>query len=76
MTDNTLLKAIEVGLTNARHAYVHGNDRQCAALIAAVLHDYGLVLPVGVTIRAVDGGWLVQGDGVTTQQTEPREDAT
>jgi hypothetical protein len=62
--DGQLLKAIEVGLANARQAGAHYRDDLCADHVAATLTDYGLVLPVGVTIRSVEGGWLVQGDGV------------
>lgn len=51
-----LLTAIKVGLANA------GSDAGTAVTadhVAEVLHEYGLILPVGVTIGAV---WRVRQD--------------
>lgn len=48
--DDALLKAIRVGLENAGGR--EGLD-PIAGHVAAVLHEYGMVLPVGVTIGAV-----------------------
>ncbi len=80
--DNALLKAIRAGLANAREAGV-SDDHRSAVLVAEVLDAYGLVLPVGVTIRGVETGgrtvWQVRGDGVevdcgTPNQPNPREE--
>ncbi len=78
--DSALLKAIRVGLANAREAGV-GDDHGRAVLIADVLDAYGLVLPPGVTIRGVATGgrtaWQVRGDGVeVTAGPKPPADTT
>ena len=52
MPDNALLKAIQVGLANARHAG-HRDDQQVADHVAAVINEYGAILPPGITIGAV-----------------------
>lgn len=53
--DPALLKAVQVGLAKARRDGEHYQDRLCAEHVAAALTDYGLILPVGVTIGAVYG---------------------
>jgi hypothetical protein len=58
MADPALLKAIQVGLTNAALAG-HDSTTHIADHVGAVLDAYGLVLPAGVTIGAV---WRVRQD--------------